>query len=175
MHRKIVVWSNFPFCQTLEFSFIIPQEIIAWIPFSDVGKSSRIQISDYKIFQWWIEPYCSNRYGYLVRLADMNISVRALKLWHGPLCRRSLWEKGGDVKLMGSFLFSFNSNHPGNHQHHIHFGLLLVYKGNCFKGWCPRIQAGLITQSYGFDVFVPNLLPGSMYLGTMVIECHWNT
>lgn len=59
---------------------------------------------------------------------------------------------------------------------HIHFGLLLVYtNGTSSKDSCPRMHTGLITQSCGFDVLVPNLLPGSEYLGAMVIKCHWNT
>lgn len=52
-----------------------------------------------------------------------------------------------------------------------HFGLVCVYtKGSASKTSCSGIHSGLISQSCGFDV--PNSLPGSEYLGTMVIKCH---
>lgn len=61
----------------------------------------------------------------------------------------------------------------GNHNLHIHFGLLLVYtKGTDSKDSCPRIHTGFVMQSCGFDVLVLNLLLGSEYPGTMVIKCH---
>lgn len=75
---------------------------------------------------------------------------------------------------MRSLLLSFNLNNFGNHRLHIHFGFLSFgyTNGTDSKDSCPRIHTGLIKQRCGFDVFVPNLLPGFEYLGTMVIKCH---
>lgn len=127
--------------------------------------------------RWWTEPCRSNRHGCWLEFADMSISATGLMHWHGPLCKRFLflWENG-ELRLMRFLLLSFNLNHLGNHRLPIHFGLLLIYtEGTASKDLCPRIHTGLITQSCAFDVLVPNLLPGSEYLGTMVIKCHWNT
>lgn len=157
---------------------LVSQGITAWVPCSAVEKAL-----EYKLM--------------VLKISDDELSLTGptgMAVWLNLLTWASLWQdwcigvalsargryqflwENGELRLMRSLLLTFNLNHLGNHRLHIYFGLLLVYtKGTASKDPCPRIPTGLITQSCGFDVLVPNLSPVSEYLGAMVIKCHWNT